>query len=144
MRWMEEWPAEIVRAKGVLWLATRNDTAQSFSQAGPSIQIGPAGYWVAALPEPEREMILQENKELAASWDPALGDRINKVVFIGIDMDQHGIVTELDRCLLTEEEMKQDWGRIFRSVSAGGRRTCGYVCEMTICLQTGRKENEPD
>jgi hypothetical protein len=31
------------------------------------------------------------------------------VVFIGIDMDQSKIVSELDHCLLIEEEIKQDW-----------------------------------
>lgn len=109
MGWMEKWPPEIVRAKGIVWLSTRNRFAQNLSQAGPSIQFGPAGYWVAALPEQERLSILGEEPELAKKWDPLYGDRVNKVVFIGIEMDREHMISELDSCLLTEEEMKQDW-----------------------------------
>ncbi|RXZ80767.1 GTP-binding protein [Paenibacillaceae bacterium] len=109
MDWMAEWPAEIVRAKGMLWLATRNDMAQSLSQAGPSIQVGPAGYWTAALSEHEREAILEENEEQVEEWHPEFGDRTNKIVFIGISLDRNQIVSELDNCLLTEEEMGRDW-----------------------------------
>ncbi|MBN2979988.1 MULTISPECIES: GTP-binding protein [Cohnella] len=109
MRWMSEWPEEIVRAKGVVWLATRNEMAQSFSQAGPSIQMGPAGYWLAALPEEEREQVLREEEELRERWHPAYGDRINKVVFIGIGLDRGTIESELDGCLLTEDELAGNW-----------------------------------
>jgi G3E family GTPase len=109
MNWMSEWPAEVVRAKGMVWLATRDDMAQNFSQAGPSIQFGPAGYWVATLPEQEREAILLEDKSVAAYWDSEYGDRINKLVFIGLSMNRQELSEELDGCLLTEEEMSMDW-----------------------------------
>ncbi|WP_217556774.1 GTP-binding protein [Paenibacillus sp. GbtcB18] len=109
--WMEDWPAEIVRAKGIMWLATRNKFAQNLSQAGPSIRFGPAGYWVAALPETEQQAILAEEGDSITHWDPVYGDRINKVVFIGLDLDQEEIVRSLDACLLTEEEMRSDWSR---------------------------------
>lgn len=109
MRWMEQLPAEIVRAKGTVWLATRPDYAQSMSQAGPSIQFGPAGYWIAALPEEEQRAILSEELEAGMHWHPVHGDRINKIVFIGIEMNLEEIITSLDACLLVEEEMGQDW-----------------------------------
>lgn len=109
MRWMGEWPEEVVRAKGIIWLATRNDIAQQLSQAGPSIQFGPAGYWVASLPEEERSLILSENKELLKQWNDKWGDRINKFVLIGRSMDRGALCAELDACLLTEEEMKMEW-----------------------------------
>ncbi|MCF2938628.1 GTP-binding protein [Paenibacillus alkaliterrae] len=109
MAWMEEWPEEIVRAKGMVWLATRNDFAQSLSQAGPSIQFGPAGQWAAALPEAEREAVLQEEPELACSWDEKYGDRVNKVVFIGIEMNRTKLIDSLDSCLLTDGELNMEW-----------------------------------
>jgi G3E family GTPase len=111
MAWMSEWPAEIVRAKGTLWLATRNDVAQSFSQAGPSIQMGPSGYWIAALPERERRELFREKPELEKSWHPLYGDRINKLVLIGIGMNRTVLEAELDACLLTEAELSADWSR---------------------------------
>ncbi|MCP1309303.1 GTP-binding protein [Paenibacillus tyrfis] len=107
--WMSDWPEAIVRAKGTVWLASRNALAQSLSQAGPSIQFGPAGYWVAALPEAERQAILAEEPELAQHWDPVFGDRTTKLVLIGIAPDKRRIEEELDACLLTDEEMAGDW-----------------------------------
>ncbi|UVI33480.1 GTP-binding protein [Paenibacillus spongiae] len=104
MAWMEEWPADIVRAKGTLWLASRPSMGQSLSQAGPSIQFGPAGHWVAALPEAERMQVLQDEPELLDNWHPAWGDRINKIVFIGIGLDRPALTASLDTCLLTEDE----------------------------------------
>lgn len=111
MRWMSEWPAEIVRAKGTLWLATRSDQAQSFSQAGPSIQMGPAGMWIAALPERERLALFAEEPELRASWHPEYGDRVNRLVLIGIGLDRANLEAELDACLLTDTELRADWSR---------------------------------
>ncbi len=84
MDWMEEWPEEVVRAKGMVWLASRNSIAQSLSQAGPSIRFGPAGYWMAALPEEEQQAVLAEEPGLLESWDDQYGDRLNKIVFIGV------------------------------------------------------------
>jgi G3E family GTPase len=109
--WMKEWPPEVVRAKGMIWLASRNDIGQSLSQAGPSIQFGPSGYWIAALPQEEREALLNEEPEAVENWDDRYGDRINKVVFIGIDLERERLIAELDACLLTDGEMLQDWSR---------------------------------
>ncbi|BBI35723.1 putative metal chaperone YciC [Cohnella abietis] len=109
MNWMSEWPAEVVRAKGLVWLSTRNEIAQNFSQAGPSIQFGPAGYWVASLPTQERDQILLEDEKVAGYWDSTYGDRINKIVFIGLSMNRKELTDELDACLLTDSEMSMNW-----------------------------------
>ncbi|MDQ0061044.1 GTP-binding protein [Paenibacillus harenae] len=112
MEWMENWPEEVVRAKGIVWLATRDTMAQNLSQAGPSIQFGPAGYWVAALPLAERAVILQEEKELADKWDDVYGDRTNKLVFIGIELDPKKLIRSLDDCLLSDTELTLDWSKL--------------------------------
>jgi len=109
MTWMEEWPVDIVRAKGFFWLPTRNDMTGLLSQAGPSIIIQGAGEWIAAYPENERKEILAEEVELAEKWDPIYGDRMNEIVFIGLGMNRVGIEESLDSCLLTEKEMAGDW-----------------------------------
>ncbi|MCC3372818.1 GTP-binding protein [Cohnella sp. REN36] len=109
MAWMSDWPAEVVRAKGFLWLATRQRTAVSVSQAGPSIQMGPAGLWAAALPEAEREALLREEPEWLQTWHPIYGDRQNQLVLIGIEMDRRRLEAELDACLLSDVELAGDW-----------------------------------
>ncbi|MBB6675286.1 GTP-binding protein [Cohnella nanjingensis] len=119
MDWMSQWPAEVVRAKGILWLATREKMAQSFSQAGPSIQVGPAGLWAAALPSWERESLLRDEPELREAWHPDYGDRVNKVVLIGIEMDRPKLEAELDACLLSEEELTADWRTLADPFPAG-------------------------
>lgn len=108
---MADWPAEVVRAKGLVWLAVKDDVAASFSQAGPSIQFGPAGYWLAAMPEAEQRDILAAEPDLKSKWDPTWGDRMNEIVLIGIDLDREAIERQLDACLLTPEEMSLDWSR---------------------------------
>ncbi|MED3561007.1 GTP-binding protein [Bacillus xiapuensis] len=111
-RWVEEMPAEIVRAKGIAWCATRNDLALLFSQAGPSVQLEPVSYWVASLPAEQQAQYLEESLELKDEWDETFGDRKNELVLIGIDMDKNLVKASLDRCLLTEEEMTQDWNQM--------------------------------
>ncbi|MFE0505929.1 GTP-binding protein [Peribacillus butanolivorans] len=109
MTWLESWPVEVVRAKGFLWLASRNDTAGLLSQAGPSLMIQGAGKWIAAYPKDEQQQILQDEPELLESWDDLYGDRMTELVMIGIQMNQQEIENELDQCLLTEIELQQDW-----------------------------------
>ncbi|OMF65008.1 GTP-binding protein [Paenibacillus sp. FSL R5-0766] len=107
---MSYWPEEVVRAKGLVWLAAEGDVAASLSQAGPSIQFGPAGHWVAALPEADKEEILRNEPDVLEKWDAQWGDRQTELVMIGIEMERENIEDELDQCLLSDEEMLADWG----------------------------------
>ncbi|OHR73371.1 cobalamin biosynthesis protein CobW [Bacillus sp. HMSC76G11] len=112
MNWLENWPADVVRAKGFFWLATRNDTSGLLSQAGTSIMIQGAGEWVAAYPENELIETLKEEPELLERWDKTFGDRMTELVFIGIDLSRDDIETSLDGCLLSDEEMSSDWSAL--------------------------------
>ncbi len=107
--WLENWPVEVVRAKGFFWLSTRNDTVGLLSQAGTSISIQGAGEWIASYPIEEQRQILMEEEEVRENWDDEIGDRMQELVFIGINMDREEIEVSLDSCLLTEEEMEQEW-----------------------------------
>lgn len=109
LNWLEQWPDEVVRAKGFFWLASRNETAGLLSQAGSTITIQGAGRWVAAYPEEEQQQIVREEPELLTKWDPDYGDRLTELVFIGIGMDHDAISRSLDQCLLHDEEMALDW-----------------------------------
>lgn len=112
MQWLEEFPADIVRAKGFFWLASRNDMAGLLSQAGPSITLQGAGEWIAALQEVERNEIFKNDPELLNRWDKEFGDRMTELVFIGMDMKQEEVASSLDDCLLTDKEMSSDWSRL--------------------------------
>ncbi|MFA9558463.1 GTP-binding protein [Evansella sp. AB-rgal1] len=107
--WIHSMPEEVVRAKGIVWCATRNNVALLMSQAGPSVAIEPITYWVASLPKLEQEQIIKQNPHLLDEWDVEFGDRHTKLVFIGVDLDQGLITRELDNCLLTPSEFEADW-----------------------------------
>lgn len=110
--WLQEFPAEVVRSKGIMWLASRTDTAVTYSQAGASIQLGPAGKWLAAMPEQERQETLAEEPEWLDKWHPQWGDRMTEVVFIGMELNHEQNERSLDQCLLTEAEMSGDWSKL--------------------------------
>ncbi|WP_404468790.1 GTP-binding protein [Sutcliffiella horikoshii] len=116
--WLDNWPDEIVRAKGFFWLASRNDMAGLISQAGASIMIQGAGEWVASYSEEEKKLTLKEEPELLERWDETYGDRMTELVFIGIEMEHKQIERSLDTCLLTEKEMNEDWSRLADPVPA--------------------------
>lgn len=107
--WLRAFPQEIVRSKGFFWLATRNQMAGLLSQAGSSLQFQGAGYWIASLPKEEQEQIRKEDETISSRWDNVYGDRQTEIVWIGLDMDREEIEAQLDACLLTDEEMDQDW-----------------------------------
>lgn len=109
MDWMNEWPMEIVRSKGFLWLASRNNMSGLLSQAGSSVTLQGAGEWVATYSEEEQQEQFKEDPSLLENWHPIYGDRKNELVFIGIHMDEEEIRNDLKKCLLTQEELEQDW-----------------------------------
>lgn len=107
--WLEDWPVDVVRAKGFFWLSSRNHMAGLLSQAGPSIMIQGAGEWVAEYTVEEKKQIFEEQPQLLERWDPVHGDRMTELVMIGIGMDRNQIEQSLDSCLLTDDEMKENW-----------------------------------
>ena len=101
----EEWN-KVIRSKGYVWIATRNDYGCMWSQAGTSCRLEPAGKWLAAVPESEwpaeDEQALEHfRKQLAGKY----GDRRQEFVVIGQNMDAEKLRAKLEECLLTEEEL---------------------------------------
>jgi G3E family GTPase len=105
----EEYPANIIRAKGVFWLASRPSDAIFFSQAGGSSRIQKIGVWWNSIPVEERNqnLMFANNRALIENkWDPLWGDRQIEIVFIGQDLEKNCIIEELDSCLVQGEEIK--------------------------------------
>ncbi|MCM3713924.1 GTP-binding protein [Halalkalibacter oceani] len=107
--WLQSMPDNVVRAKGIVWCASRNNLALLMSQAGPSVSVEPISYWVAGLPLHEQQQILKDNPDLLQEWNDQYGDRHTKLVLIGTELDKETVTKELDDCLLTDTEMMQDW-----------------------------------
>ena len=94
----------ILRSKGLVWLASRNDLAYDWSQAGCSIRMNPGGTWWAAAPHD----LWPDDQEMVASITEKMegqhGDRRSEIVFIGHSMDKARIIESLDQCILTDGE----------------------------------------
>ncbi|MBM3382741.1 MAG: GTP-binding protein [Betaproteobacteria bacterium] len=104
-KFVENESETIVRSKGFLWLATRNDFVVQWGQAGASCRLEPAGQWLAVTPEADWVLDPDERKEVLAKWHPQWGDRSQELVVIGQDMNEGEIRAKLDACLLTETEL---------------------------------------
>ncbi len=95
----KKWPKEVIRAKGLFWMKENPNTAYVFEQSGKQKIATDDGDWIAAFPEKDRREILAMNPDLAATWHPVYGDRVNKLVFIGRKMDKKAIIKALDECI---------------------------------------------
>ncbi|MBD8488243.1 GTP-binding protein [Echinicola sp. CAU 1574] len=103
------WPTNVVRSKGLFWLASRPHQALLWSQAGGSLKAEIFGNWWAAYAEKERlnNPGYVENRDLIAEkWDRQYGDRMNELVIIGQDLDEENISNQLRKCLVTENDSK--------------------------------------
>ena len=102
-------PDAVVRAKGSMWVAGREDAHLTYSQAGPSAYAEVTGRWVASLPEFEQDAYRRNRSDLGFRWDEEWGDRRTGLVFIGRDVDEESLTAALDDALLTDEEMAAEW-----------------------------------
>ena len=97
--WVGNWPKSVIRCKGMLWFSDSWDDAYVFEQSGVQITATMSGKWFAAAPKKERERLLKQYPDIAATYDDKYGDREIKLVFIGKDMDKKEIFRTLDECL---------------------------------------------
>ncbi len=96
---LDNFPKTIIRAKGLIWMSDDDYMSYCFEQAGKQKSISEAGEWLASAPKSDIDKILKVNPEVAKLWDKNVGDRMNKIVFIGKDMNKEEIIAKLDECL---------------------------------------------
>ena len=96
---LDEFPKTVIRAKGLIWLADDDYMSYCFEQAGKQRTISESGQWIASAPRSEIERILEYSPAVRKVWDETCGDRMNKIVFIGKDMNKEEIIKRLDECL---------------------------------------------
>jgi len=119
----------VIRSKGFFWLASRMDWVGELSTVGAATQHQAAGFWFASRDRVDARQVdrlLRKGERLTAPlpdagqvrdpaefaamqrlWDPAWGDRRQELALIGIGLDEDGLRTDLDACLLTEREMRE-------------------------------------
>lgn len=94
-----KWPKSIIRCKGLCYFDNEKDTCYVFEQAGKQVTLRNAGQWYATMPAFELRELLEKNPKLKKDWEEPYGDRMQKLVFIGQNMDKEAIKAELDKCL---------------------------------------------
>lgn len=99
-KYAEGWPTSIIRAKGIMWVTEHPDTAYVFEQAGRQMTMDESSMFVDAATEEERKQAITEYPEIMEDWDPEVGDRMNKICFIGRHMDKEALIAGLDSCLV--------------------------------------------
>lgn len=94
-----KWPKNVIRAKGVCYFTDEPDMCYLFEQAGQQKTIRQAGKFYATMPENELQRMLDTDPTLRRDWDETYGDRMQKIVFIGQNLDKEEITRLLDDCL---------------------------------------------
>lgn len=94
-----KWPKDVIRAKGICWFRDEPETCYLFEQSGKQFNITNAGQWYATMPEDQLKDFMEQNPGVKKDWDEKFGDRMEKIVFIGQNLDRKAIEAELDMCL---------------------------------------------
>ncbi|WP_337388493.1 CobW family GTP-binding protein [Prevotella sp.] len=94
-----KFPKSVIRCKGLCYFAEEKDMCYVFEQAGSQVSLRNAGQWYATMPKDELEEFKKNNPGAMKDWDPEYGDRMQKLVFIGQDMNRKEIEDLLDNCL---------------------------------------------
>ena len=105
-----KFPSNIIRSKGLFWIASRSDQALVWSTAGGSVKTDPAGVWWASMPFTERinySAFVNNQQHIESDWGVDFGDRKIELVFIGQNLDVKSIVHDLDNCLLDDFEIEK-------------------------------------
>lgn len=103
-----DFPTNIIRSKGLFWMASRPEQAINWSQAGGSMKAEGAGVWWASMPLSERmtfNNFVEFQDIIEERWTANFGDRLNELVFIGQKIKETEILNQLKKCLCTEDEI---------------------------------------
>ncbi len=105
--YVNNWPKDIIRCKGLAWFGDEYDMAYVFETSGRQLLCGPYGKWIASAPASQRRQILAENPQIREDWDDEVGDRMVRLCIIGKNLNRKAIAAELDKLLCTESEIEK-------------------------------------
>ena len=94
-----KWPKNIIRAKGLCYFSNDIDKCFLFEQAGKQKTLKDCGLWFATMEEEELQEMMERDRKLRQDWDPQYGDRMQKIVFIGQNLDKPALEQLMDSCL---------------------------------------------
>jgi G3E family GTPase len=95
----DDYPENLIRAKGYLWFSDADKDMQLFEQAGRNCSVTEISCWVASLDKDDQQNVLENNPDIKETWDEKYGDRMDQLVFIGKKYDEAKIRSQLTACL---------------------------------------------
>ncbi|MBQ4434327.1 MAG: GTP-binding protein [Bacteroidales bacterium] len=95
----EKWEKNIIRAKGICYFKQNPDMSYLFEQAGVQKKLTEAGQRFCTAPDDELAEILDREPSILNDWDDEYGDKMQKIVFIGQNIDKEKLIARLDACL---------------------------------------------
>ncbi len=93
------WPANVIRAKGLCYFSQDIDKCYLFEQAGRQKTLKDCGLWFATMEPDELAEMMERDRKLREDWTPEYGDRMQKIVFIGQNLDKPALEKLMDSCL---------------------------------------------
>ncbi len=96
------WSPNIIRCKGMCYFSDEYDMCYIFEQAGKEFNLRQCGQFYATMPQKELEAALANDALLRRDWDETYGDRMQKLVFIGQNLDKDAIIQALDNCIVEQ------------------------------------------
>ncbi len=105
-QWLQAIPEQVVRAKGLVWLATRFEEVGDISLAGSLLQLRAAGWWWGIIDQDQWPDEIKQ-QAIEKKWQSPYFDHRQEIVWIGIDMDKDVLRAGLDACLVTDSEWQQ-------------------------------------
>lgn len=118
--------SNILRSKGFYWLSSIPQHMMIWSQAGGLFEFSPSNLWWCNTPRDQWPEDSESVSQIMADFDGDVGDKRQELVFIGTDIEKEKIITSLNNCLLTDEEMNtgesawRDYSNPFASISYQG------------------------
>lgn len=112
----QNWPSgRLLRSKGYFWLASTPQYAWLWHQAGGIARYNMAGLFWQAVPAEQWPQEPELQEAIMQSWTEPYGDRRQELVFIGQQLDKTAMLTQLEACLLSADELalgEQQWPQL--------------------------------
>jgi G3E family GTPase len=105
-------PETVIRATGLVWIATKPEDAYRINYIAPAfLMMSPDEPWLAGADPFDVAYAFQQDPSLREVWDAKWGDRRNEIAFVGDGLPVKDLEAALDRCLLSDIEMRKDWSK---------------------------------
>ena len=98
----------VIRTRGRLWLANRDDQVMWLESAGGGLRVASAGKWLAAMTSSEVAYVDPDRRAFAdLMWEHRFGDRHTSMTILACGADPAEIARGLNGALLTDDEMAE-------------------------------------